>query len=190
MFCARCGQQIPDGSEICQLCGREATLKVDPPPAIPAAAPAAAAAPRQIQWPAEPAVIGPPMRRPDLKGVGGWLLFFCISLTLLTPVLTLIRMWSTSFGPEGMIDLALTAFGVIIGIMVWNVHPRAFLLLWIYFGLMALLLVLGIVGSFISSEEQNPSEIMQLFRGLISTIIWFLYFKKSDRVQATFGRNL
>ncbi|HET9365428.1 MAG TPA: DUF2569 family protein [Candidatus Angelobacter sp.] len=195
MFCARCGQQIPDASEICPLCGREATLKLDPPPAMPApamsaATPAATVAPGQIQWPAEPAVIGPPMRRPDLKGVGGWLLFFCISLTLFAPVLMLVRVWSGGFELEGMIDLALTAFGVLVGIMVWNVHPRAFVLLWVYFGLMALLLVLGIAGSFVASEEQNPNEIMQLFRALISIIIWFLYFKKSDRVQATFGRNL
>lgn len=189
MFCARCGQQIPDASEICPLCGREATLKIDPPPAIPAVTPAPAVAPGQIQWPAEPAVIAP-MRRPDLKGVGGWLLFFCISLTLLAPLLMLIRVWGGGFELEGMIDLALAAFGVLVGIMVWNVHPRAFILLWVYFGLTALLLVLAIAGSFVGSEEQNPSEIMQLFRGLISTIIWFLYFKKSDRVQATFGRNL
>lgn len=190
MFCARCGQQIPGASEICPLCGREATLKLDPPPAIPAAVPATAVAPGQIQWPVEPAVIRPPMRRPDLKGVGGWLLFFCISLTLLTPLLTLVIMWSSNFGPEGMIDLALTAFGVVVGIMIWNVHPRAFLLLWIFFGLMALLLVLGIAASFISSEEQSPNQIVPLFRGLIYIIVWFLYFKKSDRVQATFGRNL
>ncbi len=100
------------------------------------------------------------------------------------------RVWGSGFELEGMVDLALTAFGVIVGIMVWNVNPRAFLLLWIYFGLTALLLVLGIAGSFVSTEEQDPREMVQLVRALISTVIWFLYFKKSDRVQATFGRNL
>ncbi|HWG39836.1 MAG TPA: DUF2569 family protein [Candidatus Acidoferrales bacterium] len=190
MFCARCGQQIPDASEICPLCGREATLKLDPPPAMPTATPAAAAAPGQIQWPAEPAVIGPPMRRPDLKGVGGWLMFFCISLTLLSPLFMAARVWGDGMGLVSMIDIAVTAFGMVVGIMLWNVHPRAFLLLWIYFGLLAFFLVLGIAGSFVGSEEQNPNQFVLLFRGLIYVIVWFSYFKKSDRVQATFGRNL
>jgi hypothetical protein len=189
MFCARCGQQIPDASEICPLCGRETTLKVDPPPAMPGPA-AAAVAPGQLRWPDDPAAITPPARRPDLKGVGGWLLFFCIALTFLAPLVMVVSVWGSGFELEGMIDLALAGFGVVVGIMVWKVHPRAFLLLWIYFGSTALLLVLGIAGSFISSEEQDPKETIQLFRALISTIIWFLYFKKSDRVQATFGRNL
>lgn len=190
MFCARCGQQIPDASEICPLCGREANLKVDPPPAMPAAAPAAAAAPGQIHWPDEPATVGPPMRRPDLKGVGGWLLFFCISLTFLSPLFMAIRMWGGGFGAGNMIDIAVAAFGVIVGIMVWTVNQRVFLLLWFFFGLLALLLVLALAGSFVGSQEQNPNEIIVLFRGLIYIIVWFLYFKKSDRVQATFGRNL
>jgi Protein of unknown function (DUF2569) len=188
MFCARCGQQIPDASEICPLCGREATVKIDPPAAISGTA--AAAAPGQIKWPDEPQTISAPVRQPGLKGVGGWLLFFCISLTFLAPLLMFARVWGSGFELEGMVDLALTAFGVLVGIMVWNVNPRAFLLLWIYFGLTALLLVLGIAGSFVSTEEQDPREMVQLVRALISTVIWFLYFKKSDRVQATFGRNL
>ncbi|HEY7406349.1 MAG TPA: DUF2569 family protein [Candidatus Angelobacter sp.] len=190
MFCARCGQQIPDASEICPLCGREAALKVDPPPAMPATSQAAAAAPGQILWPDEPAVIGPPKRRPDLKGVGGWLLFFCVSLTVLVPLVLAFRVWASGLGWEGIFDLALAAYGVLVGIMVWNVHPRAFVLLWIYFGVTVFLLVLDIASSFFLPEEQDPGEMMQLFRALVSTIGWFLYFKKSDRVQATFGRNL
>ncbi len=30
LFCARCGEQIPDATEICQLCGQETTLKLGP----------------------------------------------------------------------------------------------------------------------------------------------------------------
>jgi Protein of unknown function (DUF2569) len=130
------------------------------------------------------------MRRPDLKGVGGWLLFFCISLTVLAPLLMFIRVWGSGFELESIVDLVLAAFGVLVGIMIWNVSARAFMLLWIYFGMTAALLVLGIVGAFLAPEGQNPKVTIQLVRALISTIIWFLYFKKSDRVQATFGRNL
>jgi hypothetical protein len=63
-------------------------------------------------------------------------------------------------------------------------------LLWIYFGVTAALLVLGIVTEALSPDEADPRAIIPMVRGLVSTIIWFLYFKQSDRVQATFGRNL
>ena len=135
-------------------------------------------------------MISAPARRPDLKGVGGWLLFFCISLTMLSPLLMFIRVWGSGFELESMFDLALTAFGVLVGAMVWNVHPRVFMLLWIYFGVTAGLIVLGIVGVLLADEAQDPKEITQLVRGLATITIWFFYFKRSDRVQATFGRNL
>src|SRR5215475_3862915 len=97
MFCARCGQQIPDASEICPLCGREASLKIDSPPATSSTLTGAAAAPGQIQCPGEPKTIGPPIRQPDLKGVGGWLLFFCISITFLTPLIMLTSAVNSGF---------------------------------------------------------------------------------------------
>ncbi|MBZ5507652.1 MAG: DUF2569 family protein [Acidobacteriia bacterium] len=100
------------------------------------------------------------------------------------------RVWGSGFELESMFDLALTAFGVLAGAMVWHVHPRAFIFLWIYFGLTVGLLLLGIAGFFLGDEGQDNQMIIQLVRSLFSTIIWFLYFKQSDRVQATFGRNL
>jgi hypothetical protein len=184
MFCARCGEQIPDASQICPLCGREATLNVPPPPPLPAAAPAVA--PAHIQWPDEPRQIGPPMRRPDLKGVGGWLLFFCIARTVLSPLLTAIALADRGFN---MIDLAFTGFGVFVGIMVWTVNASAFVLLWIYFALSAALLLLAIAAVALSGAP-NPQILGRLFFALIFTILWFFYFQKSDRVQATFGKNL
>jgi hypothetical protein len=143
MFCARCGGQIPDVSEICPLCGREAALNLPPPPPLPTSA--AAPAPGQIRWPDEHQSIGTPMRRPDLKGVGGWLLFFCVSRTVLSPLLMLVRIGRSGVELGNMIDLAFTAFGIFVGIMVWTVNRSAFLLLWIYFGVSAALLGLAIV---------------------------------------------
>ena len=187
MFCARCGGQIPDISEMCPLCGREATLNLPPPPPLPAAA--AAPAPAQIRWPDDSQQFRAPVRRPDLEGIGGWLLFFCVSMTVLTPLFILARVGGSGFEVTTIIDLSFSAFGLFVGIMVWTVSAHAFLLLWIYFGLSAALQVLAIVASFLA-PEQNPEQMFQLFRGLILTFVWFLYFKKSDRVQATFGRNL
>jgi hypothetical protein len=187
MFCARCGKQIPDATEICQLCGREATVKVDPPP--PAPKPAAAVY-GQINWPSEPETRFPPARNPALRGVGGWLLFFCIALTILVPLIVFIQAWSADFGMEVLPNIVWAAFGVFVGTVVWNVHPRTFLLLWIYFGVTALLLGLAIVDFILAEEPVDMQIVTVTFRGLMYTVVWFLYFKQSDRVQATFGRNL
>jgi hypothetical protein len=187
MFCARCGEQIPDASVLCPLCGREATLNLPPPPAIPA--PAAAPALGQIRWPDEPQNFGPPMRRPDLKGVGGWLLFFCIARTVLAPLLIAARVLGRDFNLGIMFELVFTAFGIFVGVMVWTVNTSAFMLLWIYFGVSAAFLLLAMVAASLSGI-QGAEQMGQLVWGLAFTIIWFAYFKKSDRVQATFGRNL
>ena len=154
-----------------------------PVPAISAVKLSPALIPSDAEGPAAP------IRRPDLKGVGGWLLFFCVSLTVLAPVLVLSRV-VTDFSQSNIIDLVLVAFGILVGGLVWNVHRSAFVLLWIYFGANTLLSTLAIVGYALTAEQGREMEIIQLVRGLVSTVIWFLYFKKSDRVQATFGRNL
>src|SRR5215471_5936163 len=85
MFCARCGEQIPDTSEICPLCGREATVQLQPQEPLVLQAAVGAA----------PAMATPPGGLPDvqvrpinpkLRGIGGWLLFFCVSITILSPM--------------------------------------------------------------------------------------------------------
>ena len=188
MFCARCGQQIPDVSEVCPLCGREATAKIESPAATSVTA--AAAAPGQIKWPDEPQTISPPARRPGLKGVGGWLLFFCILLTLVNPAAVFVMAWSGGFSEDNLVYFAWAVFGVVVGAMLWNVNQRVFVLLWIYFAITVLIQALAIVGMAASEDKVEASEMTLTLRGLVYTVIWFLYFKKSDRVQATFGRNL
>jgi len=63
MFCARCGGQIADTAEICPLCGREASLRIEPPPPLPGPA-----LQPQYAVPVFAAITGP-------HGIGGWLLF-------------------------------------------------------------------------------------------------------------------
>ena len=91
---------------------------------------------------------------------------------------------------EALANIVWAAFGVFVGTVVWNVHPRAFLLLWIYLGITAIFLVLAIVSFILAEEPTDMQVVITTVRGLIYTVVWFIYFKKSDRVQATFGRNL
>ena len=181
MFCARCGEQIPEASQICPLCGREANVKLALAPASAAPAPAL-----------EPSSTAPvlPIRK-DLQGVGGWLLFFCISLVLLGPLAILAETTSSSIDTAGIVlDIARASFGVVVAIFIWRVRPLVFPLLWIYFGIVALIAVLGIIGFALTVDQSEPRDLVVPVRSLIYVVIWVLYFRSSQRVRATFGRNL
>jgi len=163
-------------------------LRLDPQAAE--AATAAAPAPGKLRSPDEAETISPPARQSGLKGVGGWLLFFCILLVLVNPAAVFLFAWSGGLGEEGLFYAVWAVFGFVVGAMLWNVHRQAFVLLWIYFGITLLIEVLAIVGMAASEEKASASEITLTLRGLVYTVVWLLYFKKSDRVQATFGRNI
>jgi hypothetical protein len=185
MFCARCGQQIPDVSEICPLCGRDASVKLAAPSGVaPEAAAAVALAPSETT----------PLRpiRKDLQGVGGWLLLFCIGLVVLSPLVTLALVINApnTDALAMALEFVRAALGVVVGILLWNIRPVAFTLLWIYFGIIALFSVLGIVGFVMNAEQTAPQDLIVSIRALIYVLAWFWYFKKSERVRATFGRNL
>lgn len=129
MFCARCGQQIPDASEICPLCGREATIPIEPQPGVGRTDPGADLAQSQPAMPQiSPRTLG-------LQGVGGWLFFFCITLIVLSPLATFVEVMALpNIDAPGMIlELIRAAFGIVVGIFLWNLRPVAFTLLWIYF---------------------------------------------------------
>src|SRR5262245_12427705 len=100
MFCARCGQQIPETSEICPLCGREANIEWQRSSAVERAVPVTGS-PATIQGPV---------------GVGGWLLFFCLMITILTPAAIGLQTLTMGQGLSRAyaIDLARAAYGMIV----------------------------------------------------------------------------
>ncbi len=186
MFCARCGEQIPDASELCPLCGRETTIQLQPQPA-------AVRQPNTSAVLAQPQLTTPSISSRDrgLQGVGGWLLFFCIALIILGPLATFAEVMSLSnIDAAGMIlEFARAGFGIVVGIFLWNVRPVAFTLLWVYFAFVALMGILGIIG-FAVLEQKRPEDLTVSVRALIYVVVWFLYFHQSKRVRVTFGRNL
>lgn len=186
MFCARCGQQIPEASVVCPLCGREATIHV-PQQQNYAQGDVAVVSPPQI-------AAGPskPIRK-DLEGVGGWLLIFCIATTILSPltVLNALASAGVQFDPATLVPAAMTILGIVVGITVWTRSSMAIAMLRIYF------LVLGGLTLFNLSylltrslEADNEFTIVAYVRTLIFVAVWAAYFHKSERVRATLGRNL
>jgi len=140
-------------------------------------------------------------------GVKGWLLFFCISLTILSPILTsfiliasygaflslfhdypVIRVIAILCIP-GLINIGITIFGIVAGVKLWTKKPNAvritraylttYLLFNIYGGLFFFILEL-------LAHSVSGSYLRQLIGSVIYFFIWNSYFNKSKRVNVTF----
>jgi hypothetical protein len=188
LFCARCGEQIPTASEICPLCGRETTLK--PISSTSVALQRTIPTVGQLNALPQPNLGAISPLKPKLKEVGGWLMFFCILLTVIIPLFVLLMAWSGDFGMEFLFNIGWAAFGVLTGFVIWSRQQRVFRLLWIYFGITAVLIALAVV-NLVSTKDGVPMhDSILVFRSAIYCVAWFVYFKRSDRVKTTFGRNL
>jgi uncharacterized membrane protein YdbT with pleckstrin-like domain len=142
-------------------------------------------------------------------GVGGWLLFWCFvqvfagSLyalyVLLNAYLELKRLAAT-FGTNHVVMMfvvmlycvlfSIEVFSIVVGVCVYLVRPYALRLLFIYFLICAAIEGCLLVLFFSVNGESQDKTFGYLFWGGIMLVVWFVYFKRSKRVRATFGRNL
>lgn len=185
MFCARCGQQIPDASEICPLCGQQTTLKLDP---VPAPAPAELRPP--YAFVTIPQNLGP-------SGIGGWLLLYCIGLSVLMPILGLaeLSVLLRFRNYEYSLEILRVIYGTVVGVFLLMKRPVALFLLRIYFIVIAASLLLTLLR--LIAFALRPHNSTALVRGVTAvmvqagfSILWFVYFRKSERVRNTYGANL
>lgn len=140
------------------------------------------------------------------KGVGGWLLFFCLSLVVLSPLIAVIGVilnyeLLNSYGDrlmtwltiDSIIDVALAVFSIYGGIMLWKVKPNAVRTAMIFLGFLICcnlfkLILLDVFNSVLPSMLQGSGEALRrLFSSFIFSAVWFLYLVFSKRVKATFG---
>jgi len=175
MFCAKCGQEISESTELCPQCGQAAKVQL---------------------------ALQPDTVKPKLKDVGGWLLFFCVSLTILSPVSALLSLprlaLAQDISPLIIVPLILIGFSAFVGINVWMVAKRAMMWLKAYFitlGGTALFAIAYFATLFLSADEEASGvellrTIFPYLRVLTWVVIWAIYFHKSKRVKATFGQNL
>ena len=199
MQCDQCGTGVNSDAKFCQKCGASVGT-------------AKQSAPIEGQTSSLPG--GKSTPDSPLVGVKGWLLVFCVLLTIVVPLLALwnlVSEWAVvahiAEGPYAdylstirlivvlneMVAIPLAAFGVYAGIALWSVKPNAVRIAKI--GLVASLaynllwpLVLEAVSDL--PREIHNAMISELANGarnaLISFAIWFTYLYRSKRVRATY----
>lgn len=147
------------------------------------------------------------------RGVGGWLLFFCVGLTILIPLKNL---WHTTQGfklawpafqefPalrsvvlwEALGMSVIILYGFVVGCKIWSGNPqgRALARRYLLFSLMgfiaievvAIFLLRSLPTAMVSAGISGVTK--ELFNQGIYFTVWWLYFKYSKRVRHTYASS-
>ena len=127
------------------------------------------------------------------RGVGphveGWLLFYCISRTILSPSYLLLTIHNMH--PLFLILLNVTAaiVGLIAGASVWRRSSTALRIVAI--DLVFRLIMLVAVATWQLASHRSLRSVLTVGAWALAFVLaWFLYFRTSKRVLLTLGRNL
>lgn len=142
------------------------------------------------------------------KGVGGWLLLFCLGLIVFTPVIT-VGSLAASYGESSqyfdrfpgllmitvvdtLLSVGLMGFSIYAGVGLWSIRPGAVQTAKRYLlcslGCHAIAAVLPFMAGLPSAayEAINAEVVKQTVRGVLYFAIWYSYLGKSQRVKATY----
>jgi len=150
----------------------------------------------------------PPDKQPkEVKGIGGWLLFFSISLIILTPLYTLkglmdygeatklfnqLPEFKTIVVIDLVISIPLMLFSIFTGVMLLQLRKNAVKIAKIY---LLVMLAYSIISAIMPFVVGLPSKITQTIfsdivkdfvRSLGYFVIWYSYLNVSKRVKNTF----
>jgi hypothetical protein len=147
----------------------------------------------------------------DLVGVRGWLLFLCISWTILSPAFSLFVIGVTlneipsllpysNIAPlavpmtviDSVLGLGVVAFSIVAGIRLWTVQPRAVSLARSYLIALAAYTIVSSGLNYFAvppafSTRTAADFLAPAVRQLAYTAIWLAYFARSERVAVTYG---
>ncbi|MET3439500.1 hypothetical protein ABIC94_000245 [Variovorax paradoxus] len=158
-------------------------------------------------------IVRPPPDEPK-DGVGGWLMFLVVNLTLITPVfgvlmnfnelgivenanpiLRTISVWATyKQWHWGLVLVSMTA-SVLAGLGLWKSRqPRAvrgaIFVLWLLGPVTFAVLTFGLPAIFFGKAAVAQLPLSEFFgpaiRALLPTLIWTLYLTFSERVRLTY----
>jgi hypothetical protein len=179
LFCQYCGQEHPSLVNVCPRCGH-------PQPPLPTP-------PRRIVTLSQPST-------DELRGVEGWLLFLCISLTFIAPVAQVlvaekaVRNLATArlpvqtalrLGSVVAIYAGLAIFSCIAGVMLWMENPKGVKVAKAYLLVGTVLPISIFLLMHLSGMHVELFRIA--FRRLFSSVIWYSYLTISRRVKRTYG---
>ena len=145
--------------------------------------------------------------RSEVKGVGGWLLLFCLILTILGP---LVRLGFLAFSyfravhyraqHPGLllhvflttpVSLAIVAFGIYAGLGLWRIRPGAVTTakyyLWFVLVANIFLSVLGLL--FVTTSAAKQNIVNSLVNATVGFFLWYAYLTKSKRVANTYPQE-
>lgn len=200
----------PAATAVCQACQR--TFPADLVVPVAGALVCADCKSRQLQKLRETGTgIPAPGVTEGPRGVGGWLLFFCIGLTILGPLASIASMfgqWNAAapafdrmpglrtvmlVESVGMSILVLVVF--VVGILIWSGRPDGRTLARkLLIGRVVWVVLVEGVALFLLRDASSAAFAGAigavtgvLFRELIYFAVWWRYFKKSVRVANTYG---
>ncbi len=169
MYCTYCGRETSGLVKYCSSCGHRLESRQ---PRYATSPPISAEAITQIE---------------PLKGIGGWLMCFCVLVTVVAPISLFVN-WQ----PDRLAFVR-TMFGLVTGVMVLSIRPSALNWLRSYFVIGFVTRTAALILFSTQSSVSDAHWFVQFVAYLISLFLlvaWIAYFHFSVRVNATFGSNL
>jgi hypothetical protein len=189
MFCPACGATVLEGADYCFRCGRSVSMlkargqteNTTPQTASSSSLTANAVS---VEGNLSPEIARLRQERPDLIGIGGWLLTFCIICSITTPLAALIAMVAWPSPLYILICGGLGTYSCAIGITMWRMKPGALK------NAKTFVIVIAVsngVLAIINGVNSEQSALGSALAGIVVAGAWLVYFDESKRVKATFG---
>ncbi len=120
-----------------------------------------------------------------MEGIGGWLLFFIISLTIINPI-SYVWLFSYNYDP---FNIVLLIFSLTAGIFLWRKEKGAIKLTKAY---LLTIVIVSFLGVFLTCSNDPSIDCAEyvgynLLSIIVYPIIWNSYLNKSERVKNTYG---
>src|SRR5215831_16442532 len=138
----------------------------------------------------------------EYTGVGGWLMFFCIVLVIISPLLTLINItngfiaasrvadrlsgFMTAATIDSILAIIIMALSIFAGISLWSVRPnavriaKAYLIVVLVYAVIEVPLYMSALPSAASDRFMTKGMIIVL-RTIAYVALWYSYLSKSKR---------
>ncbi|MCI0561966.1 MAG: zinc ribbon domain-containing protein [Nitrososphaera sp.] len=210
MYCSQCGTRSYEIAKFCHVCGTP--IGISSAPELQASTAVGRDSSVTI-GPKKTSLVEPKIGENNSKGVKGWLLFLCISMIILGPLLTIGNL-STNYNAVAPFfkrfpgvhtatliqiygTIALLAFGVCAGVALWSRAKNAVALARKYFWTCITFwwLILFVTAFVANLPKEVTNEIIaegmvQAIVGSLSAGLWLLYLSRSRRVFATYTNEV